>query len=214
MPTPRQQPTPAELAALARLTHFRWLIPVLAACSAAPLKGLKHATFLHRLAISRDTLGRTLAAALAQGWLTHNPGVGHPLRPEYILTPAGLRIGPAAARTLRALADDQTLGLNKWSLPVLAAVAAGHDRFSDLRRALPDATARALSLTLQDLCAARLLSREILDTFPPTTTYRLTPRARRPASAARALARVIGLHRPLIDSTPLDDTESPLARSA
>lgn len=169
-------------------------MPTLAACWGAPLNGLKHATLLHRLRVSRDALGRSLASGLDQGWLRPNTGVGHPLRPEYLLTNAGLRIGPECARVVRELehAGVLALGLNKWSLPVLAAVASGHRRFSELRRVLPDATPRALSLTLQDLLEAGLLAREVQETFPPTSDYRPGPSGRRAAAAARRLARCCG----------------------
>jgi DNA-binding HxlR family transcriptional regulator len=165
-----------------------------AACWGAPLKGLKHATLLHRLEVSREALGRALASGLDQGWLMPNSGVGHPLRPEYLLSPAGLRIGPECARVLRVLeklgATD--LGLNKWSLPVLAAVASGYRRFSELRRVLPEATPRAISIALQDLADAGLLTREVRETFPPSSVYVPSLVGRRASAAARRLARTIG----------------------
>lgn len=186
--------SPARLAELARLTHHRWMIPVLGACDRAPGGGLKHVTFLHRLGLGRDSLGRTLAAAIDAGWLMHNPGAGHPLRPEYVLTPRGRALAPHCRRTLAALRrlGCLELGLNKWSLAVLAAVAAGAGRFSHMARLLGDATPRALATALRDLAAAGVLLRQVQDTYPPGVQYVPARRAARLAASARALARHVG----------------------
>src|SRR5262249_9029919 len=108
--------TPARLGALAELTHHRWSLPVVVLCEGSPLGGDKYVTFIQRLGISRDSLGRTLASLIEQGWLTNNPGVQHALRPEYILTQAGRRIGPAASLVLKELdrLELDQLGLQKW----------------------------------------------------------------------------------------------------
>ena len=53
-----------------------------------------------------------------------NPGYGHPLRPEYVLTPRGFRL-PACVRLVEALQrlDFEDGGLKKWSIPVLLELA-------------------------------------------------------------------------------------------
>src|SRR3546814_10066312 len=78
---------------LVQLSGHRWLVPLLA--DLASRKGARFVELIHRLGLSRDSLTRTLQAAAALGWVRRNPGHGHPLRPEYILTEAG---SAAAAR--------------------------------------------------------------------------------------------------------------------
>jgi hypothetical protein len=65
--------------------------------------------------------------------------------------------GPACARLVDALATAgiPELGLNKWSVPVLAALTADR-RFSELRGALPGVSRRSRVLTpaLEGIAAA------------------------------------------------------------
>lgn len=230
--TPPHHHPSEPLGPLIELTHHRWMLAVLAACERAEGGGLKYVTFLHRLGISRESLGRTLAAGIEGGWLMHNPGAGHPLRPEYILTPRGRAVAAEARRllnTLRRMGVEEAC-LRKWSLPVLAAISMANRlnpagigfvdprtvprgaRFADLGRLLPEATGRALALTLRELQEADLLEREVLDTFPPTTRYSLKRRAWRLAYAGRALARAAGLG--ISRRTPTDGASSSHARRA
>ncbi len=188
--------TAARLATLAALTHHRWAIPLVALCHRAPLGGQKHAGFLHGLGISRDSLGRTLAAVIAQGWLTRNTGVQHALRPEYVLTAAGARIGPACAGVMKALRglDVEDVGLQKWSLPVLLAVGAtgrkDGRRFGEVRALLPGATPRAIAMGLRDLREAGLIA---VEGEAPGTRYGLARRALRLAGSTRRLVREAGV---------------------
>ena len=52
--------------------------------------GSRFAVMLARLGLSRSALAASLAQLQEAGWLRRNPGHGHPLRPEYVLT-AGRR---------------------------------------------------------------------------------------------------------------------------
>jgi DNA-binding HxlR family transcriptional regulator len=155
---PRQsksEPGPA----LADLFHRRWGIPVLAALHNQ--QGAKFATLVHATAASPTSIRQTLDHLIAHAWVIPNPGYGHPLRPEYILTPAGERLGPAAAELDRVLLDLdlRTVALRKWSMPTLASMAAAPRRFGELARAMPGITDRALSLTLSNLVAVPLAAR-------------------------------------------------------
>src|SRR5690606_12930767 len=124
----------------------------------------------------------TLAAGLIQlqtaGWLARNPGHGHPLRPEYLLTDAG---APVAAFCARVMAGRERLGLEpgqmpRWSLPVVGRLRPAPARFTALRDALTPVTPRALSLTLKQMLAVDLVSRALEDDFPPVPIYGLTAR--------------------------------------
>jgi DNA-binding HxlR family transcriptional regulator len=172
------------MSTLVSLCHHRWTLPILAEIERT--RGSRLATLNGRLRAGGDSLRRTLRSLDELGLVTRNPGYGHPLRPEYVFTPAGRRIGPAAAALVRELAGREDVGLKKWSLPVLAALEEPR-RFSELRAALPEATPRALALALKDLQAAGLVSRRVLGGYPPSTLYEPTAAARPIAAAARAL---------------------------
>jgi DNA-binding HxlR family transcriptional regulator len=159
---------------LTQLGSHRWLVPLLADLAAH--KGARFVELVHRLGLARDSLVRTLETAAAIGWVQRNPGHGHPLRPEYILTEAG---GAAAVRAATIAEAQREIGLppgaaTRWGLPLVAGIGAGHDRFNALARLLAPATPRALSQGLTALGNHGLVSREVLDMRPPASRYDLT----------------------------------------
>ncbi|MEM7309997.1 MAG: winged helix-turn-helix transcriptional regulator [Planctomycetota bacterium] len=178
------EPSPAA-AALAELFHHRWAVPTLAALSSGAVAG-RFAPLMRRLGVARASLRRTLDSLEAQGLARPNPGYGHPLRPEIVLTPRGKALGPwcegFVAAAERAQVTD--VAARKWSMPTLLAVHAGCDRFSTIQAALEGVTARALTLALKELAEAGLLERVVYDDFPPSVRYRA-------AGAGRRLARVL-----------------------
>ena len=105
-----------------------------------------------------------------------NPGHGHPLRPEYILTGEGARIAEIAARQLTAQAQFGLAPgtLTRWGLPILHALDAGHERFNHVSRLLTPASPRALSQGLRTLAANHLVKRALIDDYPPISRYSLT----------------------------------------
>ena len=88
---------------------------------------------------------------------------------------------------MEALRDEglEDVGLKKGSLPVFLELAAER-RFAELRVALR-VSPRALTLALKELVQEGLVERRVHDGFPPSTTYRLTGRARRLRRLAAAL---------------------------
>ena len=167
-----QSSTPDPL--LVELGSHRWLVPLLADLAAH--KGARFVELIHRLGLSRDSCARTLDAAARIGWEQRNPGHGHPLRPEYILTEKGRA---AAARAAAIAVAQREIGLprgaaTRWGLPLVAGIGAGHDRFNALSRLLAPATPRALSQGLTALGKHGLVSREVLDLRPPASRYELT----------------------------------------
>lgn len=168
----------APFRSIVGLFHYRWTVPAVTELHCAG-GGAKFITLVNRLAVARPTLSRTLESLVEAGWVAPNPGYGHPLRPEYILTPAGARIAPWCGRLLallRRLRVEET-GLRKWPLAVTAAVADGAQRFGEIRQAIPDVTARALTISLKDLQQASLIVRTVYDDYPPVVEYRLKERA-------------------------------------
>lgn len=169
---------------LAALLDSRWAIPVLAelhrgsgGVGAFQGGGAKFVTLQRRLEVSPDALSRTLAALIDQGWVVRNPGYGHPIRPEYLLSERGLALAAACSALLTEIdalgPEARAALLRKWSLPVALALAAGSGRFNDIKSALPGVTARALAQTLKGLESETLVERRILDEYPPRPRYDL-----------------------------------------
>lgn len=158
------------MSSLVALCHHRWSLPVLAEIGRT--RGSRFATLSGRLGVAGESLRRTLAHLGEEGLVERNEGYGHPLRPEYVLTPAGREVAPRAEALLAALAGHEEVGLKKWSLPVLAELE-GPRRFSELRAALP-VTARGLALALRDLEDAGLVRRSVTEDRPPQTRYEAT----------------------------------------
>ena len=159
---------------LIALAKQRWMAAVLADIGAH--KGARFVALINRLSLPRDTLTRTLEAAQALGWVMRNPGHGHPLRPEYILTREGARIAEIATRQLSAQARVGLAPgtLTRWGLPIIYSLDAGFARFNDLSRALAVASPRALSQGLRALTANDLITRILIDDYPPISSYSLT----------------------------------------
>jgi DNA-binding HxlR family transcriptional regulator len=159
---------------LTRLFHRRWAAPVLGELHASG--GAKFVTLARRLDVSPTAMRQTLDDLIEHGWVMRNPGYGHPMRPEYILTAAGSRLAPACGQVTQALRklDLLDIGLQKWSMPVLAVAHQGWWRFGQLAERLRDITDRALSLTLHQLGEASLLTRRIEAAAPPHPIYGAT----------------------------------------
>jgi DNA-binding HxlR family transcriptional regulator len=170
------------MSTLVALFHNRWSVPILAELHRQ--RGSRFVTLSRLLGLSRESLRRTLAALIEGGLVGRNPGYGHPLRPEYVLTSSGERIADACRPLMERLrrSELEEVGLKKWSMPVVYALAEGPRRFSELREILEGISPRALTLALKDLEAAGLVDRRVTDDYPPATVYRLT-RSGRPLAA-------------------------------
>jgi DNA-binding HxlR family transcriptional regulator len=169
------------------LFHHRWAVPVLAELRRQ--RGSRFVTLANRLGVGRDSLARTLSGLMDAALVERNPGYGHPLRPEYVLSSEGERVAGVCERLLSQLEGLRDVALRKWSLPTIGALGGGPLRFSELRSELDGVTARSLTLALKELQAAGLVERLVTDDYPPGTIYRLTERARPLARVLRALAR-------------------------
>jgi DNA-binding HxlR family transcriptional regulator len=166
------------------LSRNRWAVALMA--DLAGHKGARFVELIHRLGLPRDSLVRTLEALKAAGWVIPNPGHGHPLRPEYILSEDGARVAfraVAIAGTLTGLgiAPGQ---MTRWGLPLVRAIELGHARFNALSRILTDASPRALSQGLTSLADQSLITRQLVDARPPVSLYGLTKNGALLAQAA------------------------------
>jgi DNA-binding HxlR family transcriptional regulator len=170
------------MSTLVALFHNRWSVPILAELHRQ--RGSRFATLARMLGMNRESLRRTLAALIEGGLVGRNPGYGHPLRPEYVLTTRGDRIA-ARSRPLVDLLRARGLeevGLKKWSMPVVYALSSEPLRFSELRDRLEGISPRALALALKELESAGIVERRVTEDYPPATSYRLAAHARRLAS--------------------------------
>jgi DNA-binding HxlR family transcriptional regulator len=160
------------------LFHRRWAVPVLVELQSA--RGAKFVTLVNRLGAGRAILRATLDGLIAEGWVQRNPGHGHPMRPEYILTEVGRQLAPCSGRLLETVRrlDLEPIAFHKWTMPVTWVLGSEPHRFGELRRELPGISPRALALSLKDMEGGRLVRREVFDDYPPVTSYSLQRRAR------------------------------------
>jgi DNA-binding HxlR family transcriptional regulator len=145
-----------KLEPLVKLVHYRWALPILSELHRN--NGCKFVTLVTRLNLSKDALSRTLNALIEQDLVMRNPGYGHPLRPEYILTAKGQQIGQAVFELIQTLErlEITDIALKKWSLPIVL-VLQDQSRFTDILERLPGLTTRALALGLGHLAQVNLL---------------------------------------------------------
>jgi DNA-binding HxlR family transcriptional regulator len=121
------------MSTLVALFHNRWSVPILAELHRQ--RGSRFVTLARTLGISRESLRRTLAALIESGLVGRNPGYGHPLRPEYVLTNSGEHIAAACRPLVERLRSDglEDVALKKWSMPVVFALGDAPRRFRPAR---------------------------------------------------------------------------------
>ncbi|MDJ0760525.1 MAG: winged helix-turn-helix transcriptional regulator [Woeseiaceae bacterium] len=173
--------TPAQdqiaLRPLIDLAHHRWNIPVIAELHRQ--SGAKFITLANTVGVSRNSLSTSLNDLIELGLVMKNPGYGHPMRPEYLLTQHGEAIGERCLQlaTLLNRRHEVDVGFRKWTLPLVVAIGEGVQRFSEVRASLGDlATPRAVTLGLKSMLSADWATRSVIDDYPPRAGYSLTPK--------------------------------------
>jgi len=154
-------------------------------------RGAKVVSLAHALGASRPAVRAALDDLAARGWVAPNPGYGHPLRPEVLLTAEGAGIAAACRELAERLGGDagRRVATRKWALPVLLVLGGEQDaRFSQVAARLPGLTDRALSLALRDLEQAGLVRRSVGEGRPPRVTYAATATGRALRDALEGLA--------------------------
>ncbi len=177
-----------SLLPLIELAHHRWNIPIIAELHRG--SGAKFVTLANRLSAPRGSLSASINDLIEQGLVMRNPGHGHPMRPEYLLTPTGAAIGEQCSRLARLVErrNEDDLAYRKWTLPLVAAIGARARRFNELRSLLgARATPRAITLGLKAIQSAGWAERSIIDAYPPAAGYALMPRGRRVLAAVDGL---------------------------
>ena len=175
------------------LFHRRWAMPTLAMLSR--WNGAKFVTLHKNLGASAGSMRTTIDELSARGLVMKNPGYGHPMRPEYVLTEPGASVGACCDELLAALdsIEARALALSKWSMPAVFALRSGTLRFSQIRDGCPGVTDRALTQTLKALATGGLVAREVADTYPPSVAYSLTAAATGPVKHLGGLAESLGV---------------------
>lgn len=146
----------------------------------------------HRLRLSRETLRRAVQWLVDEDYVLRNPGYGHPLRPELLLTPWGEAISNPCQNLLDLQERDEHIAdviRKKWTLPVLVATHVSDGRYSQVAAIVEECSSRALSQALRCLEDSVLIKREIVEMRPVRIEYRLTKMGREFAEAGLELAK-------------------------
>lgn len=157
---------------LVKITARAWALDILALLHDG-VPG-RQAPLLRATGAGRTAFAQSLAHLTDLGLLRRNPGHGHPLRPEYILTPAGTEAAAMAARIkqIALRSDEARLIRRNWTVPVLA-ISRQPRYFSEIKGRLGRITDRALSRSLHDLQSRRWIERVVDDAaYPPRPIYR------------------------------------------
>jgi len=156
---------------LVKITARAWSLPILAQLH----RGVpgRQAALLAKTGAGRTAFAQSLAHLVSLELLERNPGHGHPLRPEYQLTPIGAQTAQMADQIERVplQTSQNTLLRRAWTVPVLA-VSDAPQSFSKIKSALPQVTDRALSQSLKLLQTERWITRDVDGTcMPPRPIY-------------------------------------------
>lgn len=156
---------------LVKLTTRAWSLGILALMHAGT--SARQANLISALGAGRTAFGHSLAHLMDLGLVERNPGHGHPLRPEYRLTPEGARIAGIAYRTEMAVLkpNERALLRRAWTVPILV-VSREPRQFRDIKSDLVPISDRALSQSLKRLQTRRWIQRTV-DTkaHPPRPLY-------------------------------------------
>ncbi len=175
-----------DIGLLVKITSRAWALDILAQMHRG-VRG-RQAALLTATGAGRTAFGASLAHLMELGLVMRNPGHGHPLRPEFVLTEQGVVAAQMADKVLGAVPDETEIKLlrKSWTVPVLA-LAAQPQRFSGFRAGLGKVTDRALSTSLQMLEAQKWVTREIdLSERVPFPTYQAV-------NAGARISQVIGV---------------------
>ena len=160
-----------DITTIVKVTSRAWSLDILALLHSG-VPG-RQAPLLSSTGANRTTFAKSLAHLVELGLLERNPGHGHPLRPEYRLTPHGAQVAKIADKIVGVVPGESQVALlrRKWTIPVLT-VTLTPRRFTEIKSDLFSITDRALSKSLDQLQELEWLRREI-DTSdrPPRSTY-------------------------------------------
>lgn len=155
---------------LVNITSRAWSMPILA-CMHDGVPG-RQAALLTATGASRTAFAQSMAHLVEIGMLERNPGHGHPLRPEFRLTPLGV-VAAEMAHQIQLVTRDENQDLlrRSWTLPVLTSLRKP-SRFNGIKRQLTTITDRALSQCLVSMQDREWIERNVdADCRPPMPVY-------------------------------------------
>ena len=100
---------------------------------------------------------------------------------------------------------------DKWTILVLSGLKPGTQRFSELKRAIPDISQRMLTQTLRKLERDGCISRKVTPTIPPRVDYALTDLGRSLVDELAPLAAWALMHRDAVAAARADYDARPPA---
>lgn len=160
-----------DINTLVKVTSRAWSLNILALMhSGTPGR---QAPLLSASGASRTAFTQSLVHLVNLELMERNPGHGHPLRPEYRLTPKGVEIAQVAEK-IQIIAPDRTQNAilrRAWTVPVLA-LSQKPRYFGEIKNKLGPVTDRALSQSLYQLQAHHWVRRDVDTTKnPPRPQY-------------------------------------------
>ncbi|SPJ27574.1 winged helix-turn-helix transcriptional regulator [Falsiruegeria mediterranea] len=158
-----------DIKLLVNITSRAWALPILAHLHDG-VPG-RQAPLLSATGASRTAFAQSLAHLIEIALLERNPGHGHPLRPEFRLTPEGEIAAQLAHRVHAVPGEHKALLRRSWTLPILTTLNRP-SRFNVVKHQLGRITDRALSQSLQTLEEHDWISRTVDGTSrPPHSIY-------------------------------------------
>jgi DNA-binding HxlR family transcriptional regulator len=160
-----------DINTLVKLTSRAWSLNILALMH-RNVPG-RQAALMAASGAGRTAFAQSMAHLTDLGLLERNPGHGHPLRPEFRLTLAGMTLARIADRIRIAAPQESEHELLRraWTVPVLA-VSQKPRYFSEIRKDLSTISDRALSQSLKQLHARHWIERKVDPAiYPPRPLY-------------------------------------------
>ena len=160
-----------DINSIVNLSGRAWSLRILA-CLHDGVAG-RQAALCGATGAPRSAFRASLDHLVAMGLVERNPGHGHPLRPEFVLTAEGRAVAATASRVAAIARDDPSGALigRAWALPILAALR-DSSGFSEIGARIGPLTDRALSQTLKALEEARWVTRRVDSAArPPRPRY-------------------------------------------
>lgn len=149
-----------DMRTLVNISAKAWALKILALLDSG-VPG-RQAPLLAATNASRPAFAASLKHLVDLKLLEKNPGHGHPLRPEFRLTPQGEVAASMASQIINAAPDGEAFAIVKrsWSVPILV-IAGTPTRYSTIKYGLGKITDRALSQSLYFLEQRDWLERTI-----------------------------------------------------
>lgn len=92
----------------------------------------------------------------------------NPQNPSYAICSVGML----------PIKDALTILSGKWKIPIITSLSFGAKRFKEITKEVQGISDKVLSKELKELEDNYLITRDVLDTFPPTVIYEITEHGR------------------------------------